>query len=416
MNALEADASAVEVMPLAGKRSIRQLDLIVKITERCNIACSYCYYFEDENRSPHSYPSRMSLDVWGDLLNFVRRGALEKEVDSVSIIFHGGEPLLMQKKQFDQMCDRALKSLGEHVNLKFALQTNAVLVSPSWIQLFKKYKVDIGVSIDGPAQYNDVARIDHKGNGTYASTAQGVKLLMAAAERGDISRPGALVVINPDFDPKVIFDHLINDLGFTAFDTLLPHFGHGADKKNVDRFGQFLCGLFDAWVGNSDDKVYIRVFRTLLDRFAGRGSYMYPMDPSQDDFLAIVVKSNGSLRADDAIEDNRWVDASVRNTTLESFMNHPLYLEWLDGGSKIPVECVSCCWANICRGGHPYHRYEHDGAGYNRKSRYCEALMEMYSHVTAFMLRCGYPLDILVAQLGLQGETMEMGEEENAES
>lgn len=386
-------------------RAVSQLDVVVKVTERCNIACTYCYYFEDESRDPHSYPARMSLEVWEELMQFLLDGVLAKSISRVAIIFHGGEPLLIGQNRFDAMCASAISHLNAHTELSLVVQTNAVLITPAWIKLFKKYKVDVGVSIDGPAQYNDIMRVDHKRQGTHAATSKGIKLLMEAADRGDISRPGALAVMNPDFDPSLVFNHLVDDLEFGSFDVLFPHL-RSVSSQDARRYGEFLCGLFDCWVTNPKETIYIRIFRSLLDRIAGRSSYMYSK-PEQDEFLVVAVASDGTLRADDVVMDDRWPDANIRNTSLVAFMSHPLYMDWISDGTRIPEECKLCCWSELCRGGHPYHRYENDGHGFNRKSVYCEALMEMYAHVSAFMLKSGYPLHLLAKQVGVHGEVVE---------
>ena len=73
-----------------------------------------------------------------------------------------------------------LKELSPVVQLSFKVQTNATLISDEWIDIFSKYNVSVGISIDGPKEYNDVDRVDHKNRGSYDSVRQGIELLQQA--------------------------------------------------------------------------------------------------------------------------------------------------------------------------------------------------------------------------------------------
>lgn len=405
---MDANGAAVsEILSLANAappdRIIRRLDVVIKVVERCNLACTYCYFFFGDNKSYERHPPKIAKSTLSDLAKFLRQGAIDLQLETIKLVFHGGEPTMMKQTEFDAMCRLFREQLSDLVILDLAIQTNATLISPGWIAQFKKHQVVVGVSLDGPEEYNDLMRRDHRGVGSYAAVVRGVKMLMDAADAGSIVRPGALFVINPAFDPAVIYKHLVDELGFKAIDALLPDV---ITVKDAVPYGRFLTGLFDAWVRNPNSDIYIRIFRALLDRFANRGSYQFPMDPSEDQFMSLNIASNGALSPDDIITDTRWPNAHVVNTSLREFVAHPLYLEWFAAGSKIPAECENCCWSNLCRGGHPWHRYEHDGRGFDRASKYCEGLKELYSHVTAFMLDNGYPLSNLLKQLELEEETV----------
>lgn len=383
--------------------SVKRLDVIVKVAERCNIACRYCYYFNDAVNNPLTQPALMSYDTWGELIAFLKTGVREVGVEDLKIIFHGGEPTLVSKKTIGLMCQMAIDELAADVSLEFSLQTNATLLSPAWISLIKKFQIAVGVSLDGPKEYNDKNRLDHRGRSTYEATRSGISLLMAGADRGTLTRPGALFVVDPDTDPKLIFEHLVKELGFEAFDALLPDHNEALDTS---RYGKFLCGLFDAWVEHGNEKIYVRTFRSFFDRLAGRGSYQFPLDPEKDDFLAISVTSSGRLRPDDIVSDIRWGDASIQSMSLAEFTKHPFYTDWRRDASKIPEECSDCCWSGFCRGGHPTHRFKNDGRSFDRKSSYCGALQELYAHISAFMLENGYPLKRLVEQMDIDKTTV----------
>jgi uncharacterized protein len=115
---------------------------IVDASLRCNFEnrpegpCSYCY--NTSLRRNFQEKEITNIKAIGDLLEreFPKRRG--------SIILHGGEPLYMKEENLEK-----LLKLSFELSNRSALQTNGSLVSDKKIELFKKYKTHIGVSIDG---------------------------------------------------------------------------------------------------------------------------------------------------------------------------------------------------------------------------------------------------------------------------
>ncbi|HBY01741.1 MAG TPA: hypothetical protein DEG92_04235, partial [Rikenellaceae bacterium] len=63
---------------------------------------------------------------------------------------------------------------GKGQLLSHTLQTNGTLLVDSLLELFKKHKVSIGVSLDGPARYHDKMRPMCNGNKTHAIVIDGI--------------------------------------------------------------------------------------------------------------------------------------------------------------------------------------------------------------------------------------------------
>lgn len=105
----------------------------------CNIACQYCY----------QNPQR-------DAGNLSTKYDLEKIKESIlkeggSFILFGGEPLLMPEDDLESLWAWGLEKFGHN-----GIQTNGTLINDNHIQMFRKYKVHVGISIDGPGSLNDV--------------------------------------------------------------------------------------------------------------------------------------------------------------------------------------------------------------------------------------------------------------------
>lgn len=110
---------------------------------KCNIACQYCYQnmHRDANNDRGNYH-----------LEKMKQAVLEEGGP-----FHlfGGEPLLMKLADLEEMFRWGLETFGEN-----GVQTNGALITKQHIELFKKYKVTVGLSVDGPGELNDARWAD----------------------------------------------------------------------------------------------------------------------------------------------------------------------------------------------------------------------------------------------------------------
>lgn len=144
-----------------------RLEVVLKVTERCNIDCTYCYFFNSTNQDFKDHPAYIKYETIKDCAVFLKNSVEEAGVKFLQIDFHGGEPLMMKKHRFDEMCNLFKDHLEGIVDLKFAMQTNAMLIDDEWLKIFAKHEIGIGISLDGPKHIHDIHRIDHRGRGTY---------------------------------------------------------------------------------------------------------------------------------------------------------------------------------------------------------------------------------------------------------
>ena len=109
------------------------LELLPK-AQKCNIRCSYCY----------QNPMRDA----GFMLKEYDIDAMLEQVDQSFSLF-GGEPLLVPISDLEKFFQHGLEHYDHN-----GIQTNGILITDRHIVLFKKYKVNIGISIDGPGVLN----------------------------------------------------------------------------------------------------------------------------------------------------------------------------------------------------------------------------------------------------------------------
>lgn len=382
---------------LARDQSLQRLEVIVKVAERCNLNCTYCYFFHGGDESFRTHPAYISGETIAAIADFLREGARALHLQEIRIIFHGGEPLLIGTARFASMCEQFLASLAPITNVTFSVQTNAVLIQQGWIDVFEQYHIHVGVSMDGPAEYNDKARLDLHGKGTYQRVAQGISILQQAAAAKRIERPGVLCVIHPEHSARYIYRHFVDALGFCSLDFLLPDTTYdGFTNDFGERYGRFLCDLFVAWTEDDNPNIRVRLFNSLLSLMLGGPSFVGGYGTRMP--FAVTIGSDGSLGPEDTLRvcgpEVSHSGMNVKNSTLEDYFQSTFVLELQDAYREIADSCRTCCWERVCGGGALVNRYR-KGEGFKHPSIYCAGLKRLYTQVATYMLANGLSLEKL---------------------
>lgn len=384
---------------------IKKLEIVLKVAERCNINCSYCYMFNKGNEEYEDLPAYIKQSTVEAVAQFLADGARALNVKDVRIGLHGGEPLMIKKERYAEICETFIRVLGPVCNLTLTMQTNAVLVDEEWIAIFKKYNILIGVSIDGPREYNDVARLDHQGRSTFDRTVGGIRMLQQQASHLK-KGVGALTVINPEVDAKKIYRYVIDELKIVGLDFLLPIETHDTfDPATLPAYGKFLCDAFDEWVADNNPAVQIRMFKNIVWYFMGGKEYVARYNHHIfNGWQLLTVDSNGGIGPDDALKplNGGLFAGNVHTTSLVDFIRSPLMQDLKEAEQALPTACADCTWQNYCKGGGHYgrfaNRYSHRN-GFDNPSIFCGALKQLYVHVAKRMMQSGIPYERLVDSL-----------------
>lgn len=132
--------------------------LILCLTTRCNLACTYCYHGESAE------PMDMS---WSVLDRALDRVGPEKGPFHLQLT--GGEPTLVPA-----LIERAVRKVripGRSDTI--GIQTNGTCLNPDLVELFRTFDVQVGVSLDGPPA------VHHALRGQASQTLHGLQLLEA---------------------------------------------------------------------------------------------------------------------------------------------------------------------------------------------------------------------------------------------
>jgi uncharacterized protein len=147
------------VLESADLGSVQQL--VMQATPYCNLACDYCYLPDRSDRS------RMDIKIIRRTAEILAESSLLS--DRIDVRWHAGEPLSVNTDFYEEAATVLREVLGKSTAIGHSVQTNGVLLTDSWMALFKRWDFRVGVSIDGPALIHDAHRKTRKGNGTLAA-------------------------------------------------------------------------------------------------------------------------------------------------------------------------------------------------------------------------------------------------------
>jgi uncharacterized protein len=165
--------------------------LVLKVTDHCNINCRYCYNAEVVANNG----KRLDLDRGKAIL----RSAIDYSKAGLNIVFHGGEPFI-ELLLLEQLCGFATAHASMHgKTVCFNIQTNATLISDRAIAFLKKFRVGLGISLDGPSSLNAL-RVDHYGHPAFDRIMNGIRRVQ------DAGLPVNVITVITALNAKHLYD------------------------------------------------------------------------------------------------------------------------------------------------------------------------------------------------------------------
>lgn len=351
--------------------------LLLKLAMRCNIACTYCYWFRDA--TVYEKPAVLTPEAEAALLKRLAEHIETHALRSFAVVFHGGEPLLFGKARFAALCGQ-LRELerSSGCRLRLSMTSNGILLDEEWTQLLVDYGVGITLSIDGPKPVHDKRRLDFAKRGTFDRVMAGLALLRKAG-----IEPGVIAVCNPHEDPERTFQFFAEELGFKEFDILMPDATH--DEPPPPSIARYYKGLFDAWYRAGD--VYIRIIDSLVGGLLGVETQTHSV--GHKPITTVCMLTDGSLEPLDVLriagDGCTKTQVNVFDHDLHAIQADPLWREVYQASRDLAAECRSCPYREACGGGHIASRWSKERR-YDNPTVYCEDIKDILQHMWNRML------------------------------
>ncbi len=329
----------------------------------CNLGCIYCI---EEQKNYDSLENKISLEQ-------VRKLARLTKEYSINVIFHGGEPMILEPAYYED-----IMNIFEEINddVYFGMQTNATKIDDKWIEFLKKnsHRLGISVSIDGTRELNKL-RTTKTGEPTFDMAFSNIKRL----EEENISTGLLCTVVSTSLGKERELYNFI-----TSFDNLKFVKVNACTDRNEDgtiptwavtpkQYYNFISNFFDVMLEDGKWKHYIEPIISILKNLQGvRTAYCNFNNEKCTNFLTIYP--DGRLTSCDNyylkhglighLDDLKDIKSAIAlETNLDLKCSYKSLLK----------KCENCEVNDICKGGCIATRERY-------QDEYCEAMKEMIAH------------------------------------
>lgn len=374
----------VEMLRARGWRPVALREFVLKVHQRCNLACDYCYVYTMADQSWRDRPRTMRRDIWRAAARRIAEHATAHDLPHVRVVLHGGEPLLLGHRQLAALLTDLRAGMPAGTRLSIGIQTNGVLLNDRTLGLLHEHQVSVGVSLDGDQGAHDRHRLRADGTGSFTQVAAALDLLRQPAHRTRYA--GLLSTVDLRTDPVGCYESL---LAFAppAIDFLLPHANWQRPPWRpagapADAYGRWLIAVFDRWFDAPVRETGIRLLDEIVHLvLGGRGHTEHVgLSPSG----VAVVETDGAIEQVDSLKSAyQHAAATGLNVLHDPFgaaLAHPGIVARQIGTAALSDGCRVCPLHRVCGGGHYPHRYR-PGSGFRNPTVYCADLFTLISHV-----------------------------------
>lgn len=168
----------------------RMQQVILQVTQNCNLRCKYCVYSGGYDNRGHSN-KRMSWEIAKRAIDLLMQNS--DEMEQVTIGFYGGEPLL--EMPLIKKCISYINETYYGKKVSYSITTNGTLLTNEIMEFLKKEPVSIIISLDGSREEHNANRVFVNGEGSYDTIMENIKRIKEK---------------NPEFIENIHFNTVIN--------------------------------------------------------------------------------------------------------------------------------------------------------------------------------------------------------------
>lgn len=343
--------------------------LVLQGTPFCNIDCVYCYLPDRDNKQ------RMSMETVQALVRHLRDERLLS--GPLLVNWHAGEPLVLPPRFYEERIPLFQPLVATGIPVTHSLQTNGMLIDDAYCELFKRFDIKIGVSVDGPAFLHDSRRVTRSGKPTHGAVVAGMRRL------NEHGIPFNVICVLSSVSlghPDAIYDWLrACDVRAVAFNL--------EEIEGANRTSSFVESDFDAryraflerlWTLVERDGRAVRVRE--FDDAEGRILDLLPRRNSQTEpFINLSVASNGDYStfcpellgtSFPGFPDFRL--GNVHQGGLRESMDTPAFTRlWNEIQRGVQACRVECSYYDVCGGGNPSNKIAENGSFRSTRTRNC---------------------------------------------
>jgi radical SAM protein with 4Fe4S-binding SPASM domain len=324
--------------------------LVLLLNSGCNLVCSYCYLGHAAPTPHHAMAAAVARTAI--------TGALEQPWPTILVDFGEIAVAGAVLRELLPWARAAAEARGK--TLRASIQTNGTTIDESLADFLADHDVAVGISLDGPREVHDAARVFRSGAGSYDRAVAAIRRcaerrisvhLIATISRHNIGRPAEVVTelarhspnstllkpVLPEGEAGAAWEsHAISETQYADFMDSAIRYADQADADTLDQSARkFLLRLLGDRSGWRD---------SCTSRACGSGRSMH------------VVGADGGVHACPRFVagDSAVAPGSRRQLMLTAVRPTgagPLPDLLPAGLRAAPSSCAGCSWLGSCGGG-----------------------------------------------------------------
>ncbi len=358
-----------------------QFSLILLPTNKCNVACEYC--FEDKT---DDFMSLQQLSVVIEkLLDHMELKAIQK----LTIYWQGGEIMLIPPDWFvraQAIIEAAAQVRGKQI--EHSLQSNMIGYTPQWNPIIAEmFGNNVGTSMDFPNLYRRA-----KGRPPEHYTELWTRNINAAREAG--IQIGVIAIPNKEtlrLGAERFYSYFVDELQITDFQVNTSFSGGEPNESkqesilDMDGLSRFFADLCKVWAERGYDKgVRLGPLDELMKHFNGEGGCLPCIwrQNCADEFVSIDAR--GYVAQCDCwvtSYPDYWFGNIFGPESFTELLEQSQARQRFQARPEALMEhesCLGCDYLSICHGGCPVRTYSITG-DFFVKDPYCQAYKAIFS-------------------------------------
>ncbi|EIC95201.1 4Fe-4S single cluster domain / radical SAM additional 4Fe4S-binding SPASM domain multi-domain protein [Lachnoanaerobaculum saburreum F0468] len=322
--------------------------LCLVLTDNCNFRCKYCANSSVYRYSKGYSSESMSYQTIDRALEFYyEKYRKNLKIDPnirFTIVFYGGEPLL-QFSKIEYIVNR-VKNEFSIAHPVYSITTNGYLITDKMISLFKEFKFDVNISMDGYEEIHDLNRRTSSGLKTFNKVLSNFRLLYNELGKENV---GIMTTFDCQVSPLKLYDFYKNNLDV---DECLRRVSFVTDEntdyyKNITKYSDYdneIMTLYKFFNKNNKITFIKKLFEDRFDIITKKKTfqdYLYTLCSPIS--AKLTVSTNGNIHICEKINENYPI-----GNVYEGINKEKAYEYYKDIVKIRNERCSKCKLYNLC--------------------------------------------------------------------
>lgn len=350
------------------------LKVVLRVTDRCNQDCVYCYVDRATRRT-----SRVVLDL-ALLENFYAQ-FLTGAYRHVHFVFHGGEPTLVGEEYLRRALDLQGQYVASGVEVENSIQTNATAMNERIARLLCEQGVGVGISLDAPPDVHDRLRVDWRGRSTYERVLANVQMMREAGLRF-----GAICVLHRlNYQRTEEIYRFFKELGLNYQfnplykDEATPCAIAAELAISPEQYADALIHTFDLFVRDANPTIEISDLKEIILSMCVGRSRSCLFAGNCEEYIGVLP--NGDVSFCDVFFKDDYRIGNLSTLTPKNLRESGVLRQIASRPERLlATACGYCPWWGICHGGCTSKAIALFGDPF-REDPYCETRKRLFAHI-----------------------------------